>query len=223
MQQKHLLIAADCHGNISQYDEIFAYARNPSCSGIVICGDVFPKNGASVKEQRGFLLGYLFSKIETLQRASKDRTMIYLMMGNDDFRANEPLLLEKQNCRGEYRYTYIHNKIVSFGDYYIAGYSFVPPTPFTHKGGERIDGAGLRTNRGDFRLSGLSPTVGENIISIDLSTIPSIQQELTVMFSGHRHFNKTIFACHAPPYNTNLDCHHSGFHVGSAAISEHLS
>lgn len=223
MYRPHLLVLSDCHGNISQYDQIFSYAERQSCIGVVHCGDIGPRLNASTKDQREFLKEYFFAKTELLKQKRGSDFPIYAMMGNSDHRANELYFWKEQTTNlGQDRYRCIDGKIIQFGNLFISGYSYIPPTPFGHKEGERRDEKVEGIDRGEYILEGESTTPEGSMTSVNLSTLPTIKQELSGLFSNHKNLCKTIFICHAPPFGTNLDCHRSGAHVGSADISEVL-
>jgi len=219
----HLLVVSDCHGNIRQYDQIFSYAENQSCVGIVHCGDIGPRFNATTKDQRKFLKEFFLAKTETLKQKRGSDFPIYAMMGNSDHRANELYFWKEQTTNlGQDRYRCIDGKIMPFGKFFISGYSYIPPTPFVHKEGERRDENGDDADRGEYILKGESTTPEGGMVSVDLQNLPTIKQELTELFLNHQDLDKTIFICHAPPFGTKLDCHKSETHVGSADILDML-
>lgn len=240
-----IVLAADVHGNKSQYDKIFAFAENQRCSALIFCGDLMPKRKSfTVKKQRAFVLDYFFAKIETLHHNLGYRLPVFLLMGNDDLSANEPLLIDNQD---NYGYVYIHNRIVPFGDYFIAGYSFVPPTPYLYKGWEKFDGTRQAAQRGQYRTKGKFLPDGEFVTPLPDSALPffrrlkelifrsqtfipgaidpstSIARDLTALFAQHTAFDRTLFISHAPPYQTSLDRVDRFHHVGSMAIRQFIA
>ncbi|MDP9128043.1 MAG: metallophosphoesterase [Pseudomonadota bacterium] len=216
-----LLIASDIHGNTSQYDKLFSYALNHNCSGIVLGGDLMPKGLLfSPARQRDFINNYLFARMDSLHRQRGKPLPIFLMMGNDDLKTNEQLLIDNQ---ARHHFTYIHNRIIGFGKYFIAGYSFVPPTPHKCKDWEKPDGARLRAQRGAFREDGWL-SLGDERMPCLIGDLPGIAQDLEEMFKGFTHFDKTLFISHAPPYGTHLDMvKRDSQHVGSMAVREFLA
>lgn len=216
-----LLIASDLHGNTSQYDRIFTHALERDCGGVILCGDITPKGALfNARGQKAFLTDYLFPKIQSVHRQRGRLLPIFLMMGNDDLKPNEHILLENQE---RHKYTYIHNRGVPFGDFFIAGYSCVPPTPHGCKDWEKTDGSRAFADRGSFRTEGWRSR-GEERMPCVIGGNSTIARDLEKMFSGFSSFDKTVFVSHAPPYGSKLDMlGKDRQHVGSMAIREFLS
>src|SRR4030042_1040882 len=61
---------------------------------------------------------------------------VFIILGNDDARAEEPALLEAGR-RGVWEY--VHDRRVAWGSWDVFGYACVPPTPFRLKDWERYD------------------------------------------------------------------------------------
>jgi len=86
---------------------------------------------------RDFVGGFLAPAFLDLRdRLGEDAPEVFLILGNDDARAEEASVLEAAT-RGAWRYA--HARRLPFGPYEVFGYSFVPPTPFLLKDWERYD------------------------------------------------------------------------------------
>jgi len=145
-----------------------------------------------------FLDDYLANKFEVLKKKMKDKYPIVLMIaGNDDPKAYEDSFIEFEK-KGYWQY--INEKIIKFDDYFIAGYAYVPPTPFLLKDWEKYDvsrfvDVGCVPPEEGFR----SEKKEEHVIKFE-----TISEDLETHFKD-MDFGKSIFLFHSPPYKTNLD------------------
>lgn len=201
-----LIFTSDLHGNKSLYERLAKKSSEKDIDAVVIGGDLCPRGGSTLKEtvsmQNDFLKRFmipLFSKLD------KD---VFLIMGNDDFRINEPIL--KDNNINKIRY--INKKAVEINKKFnIAGYGFVNPTPFRLKDWEKDEGVESVTPAPIFpeeiRTAGKEGgTVKEDLEKLKLLSNPK----------------NTIYTIHAPPFDTKLDMIDGNTHVGSRAIRQFI-
>ena len=118
---RKILYASDIHGNKIIYQKIIAKASAENIKKIIIGGDICPHMRSdnlaeSVDFQREFLKTFLIPLI------LESNIEWYILMGNDDFRANMDLL-EEENSKGTIKL--LHNRMHKSFDKKIIGYSFV--------------------------------------------------------------------------------------------------
>lgn len=238
--------ATDLHGNKGLYERLF----EEKADAVIIGGDICPNYvvgseigfetisdgeyfSIMVQNQMYFLIDYLIPKLE---RAKKERKEIYIMMGNDDFSCNHDLL-EQAEKNGLVKLLYDKKKeklkIHEISkDVFIAGYPYVPLTPFGIKDWEKFDkdekpqrdcsffGYKSRKDDESYIVSGVNldtPANRKDNIAKDLEDF--------VSDAGKEKIRKTIFAMHSPPFNTPLDViwRAEGWrHAGSSAIKEFI-
>lgn len=213
----NVLYTSDIHGNLVQYHKLFKRAEETHIDAIIIGGDITPKDfqHRTIEAQRKFLQQQLFPLIQEFKK--NNATTIFIMIGNDDFKPNE-ILIKKQTKL----FQSINKRVVRFHeDFKIAGYSFVPLTPFKYKDWEKLD-----TNKEDERatrkniLTNGIKTKGERFVnfSFDLrNRKDTMENDLNRLFKNIIP-EKTILVSHSPPYNTSLDLLKNKEHVGSIAI-----
>lgn len=188
------LFVTDLHGNKSRYLKLFELIGRTLPVNVFLGGDLFPHQANAQR----FLSEFLRPHFERLRADLGIKfPVIYVILGNDDPRAAEPVVLELERL-GIWRYC--HNKAVHEKDITIVGYSFVPPTPFLLKDWERYD-VSHYVDPGC-----VSPEAGETSVEISererkWSTIADDLDKLTSSFDPPN----TIFLFHSPPYDTVLD------------------
>ena len=213
------IFTADLHGNIIQYEKVFAYAADNHISTIIFGGDLTPKDEKvrTPSFQRIFLQNSLFPLI----KKSKVKNIL-MIMGNDDFKSNESFLYDSQEAVG---FKLFNNKSVFLDGFYFVGYPFVPYTPFVWKDWEKRDlesdmGRNLRkeTVKEGFISKG-NDFIKKNIFE-DMK-LSSIEKELEAL-THNIPSDKLILVTHTPPYNTNCDYTNGKdgklIHVGSKAV-----
>ena len=197
-----LIYTADLHGNESFYKRLLKKAEDENVSAVVIGGDLCPKGG--INNQKFFQEKFLIPLFKQFKQKNKDKE-IYLIMGNDDFRANLQVL-QKSDEVGILKL--IHKKSVKLNNKCnIAGYSFVNPTPFRLKDWEKPefenDKIAMQLFLEEIRTAEKEGgTIEEDLIQLKKLSNPK----------------KTVYVIHAPPFNTKLDIITTGTHVGSKAI-----
>ncbi len=135
--------------------------------------------------------------IDLKNKLGTDYPEVFLILGNDDGRADESIFIEYEKL-GIWKY--IHGKKIEFQGYSIYGYSYVPPTPFMLKDWERYD-VSRYVDPGCFPPEEGAFSVEVNKKLIPFQTIKKDLEELT----KDDDLSKSIFLFHSPPYQTHLD------------------
>jgi Icc-related predicted phosphoesterase len=211
-----VLYTADLHGSRELYLEAFTLARTLGVRAVILGGDLAPH--ATVVEQRGFFHEFLIPLLREYRQEAASADLFYIM-GNDDWRANLPLLVGA----GIERCHHIHCLVRPFqGSFWIAGMGSVSLTPFALKDWERWE-EGLQ---GPVRLDGFRSAEDGSVhpfdfrgreweewIGKDLETIGNeLRPERTPL----------VCAFHGPPHGTALDVIHGEVHVGSREVRKFL-
>lgn len=220
--KNHIIVyTSDLHGNETQYEKLVAYSREIHADSIIIGGDIAPKDSIEnfIQNQRDFLQ----NRLPLLLLKKEKHTRVFLILGNDDCRANEDAAL------GSELYTTIHKKRVPLTkDFDIIGYSHVPITPFLLKDWEKFDlnivpedlvSEYERRKGENYRLDGFKSTMAgwREFLFKQEDEQDSIQKDLSQDLYRENP-RKTIYVIHTPPNHTNLDIIMNGSHVGSMAV-----
>lgn len=219
----------DLHGNINRYEKLFERIGEEKPSAVFFGGDLMPSGLYAFTRAddipENFAEDYLFKNlIELKDKLDKEYPRIFMILGNDDGRAIEPEFIHAAEMG---IIEYIHNKKVSFNEFSVFGYSYVPPTPFMLKDWEKYD-VSMYVDPGC-----IAPEDGSFSIEIDKKALKyqTIQKDL-VKLCKDEDLSKSIFLFHTPPYNTNLD--YAGLdnkfiehvpldvHVGSIAVERFI-
>ncbi len=192
---------SDLHGRKSRYEKLFGLILSELPDLVLIGGDLLPSgisilSGDSVNGD--FLDDFLMPELTFLKENLGNKYPVILAIaGNDDPKLYENKFLEIENAG---LWKYINMKVTDFNGYRIAGYSYVPPTPFLLKDWEKYDVSRY------VDVGSVSPEEGfrsekkENFI-IKHETI----MDDLIKLSEGLEFDRTIFLFHSPPYHTNLD------------------
>ncbi len=219
----------DLHGNINRYEKLFERIGEEKPSAVFFGGDLMPSGLYAFTRAddipENFAEDYLFKNlIELKDKLDKEYPRIFMILGNDDGRAIEPEFIHAAEMG---IIEYIHNKKVSFNEFSVFGYAYVPPTPFMLKDWEKYD-VSMYVDPGC-----IAPEDGSFSIEIDKKALKyqTIQKDL-VKLCKDEDLSKSIFLFHTPPYNTNLD--YAGLdnkfiehvpldvHVGSIAVERFI-
>ena len=143
---------------------------------------------------------------------------VFVIMGNDDHRIEEPKLIEAADKKE--LWTYLNTSSFKFGPYTIYGYPFVPPTPFLLKDWEKYD-VSPSVNPGC-----IPPDKGFRTVEPDYNVSEStIAADLEAMTAGVD-MGKAICLFHSPPHQSFLDQIGNDDkkydHVGSIAIQNFI-
>jgi Icc-related predicted phosphoesterase len=127
------LFCSDLHGRRDRYEKLYQAIESECPSGVFLGGDLLPgllaAFGGDGDGDGDFVEDFLAAGFERLrERLGGDYPQVFLILGNDDFRAVEPAL-EDAEARG--LWSYAHDRRLELGGFDVYGYSFVPPTPAT--------------------------------------------------------------------------------------------
>lgn len=212
-----IIYASDLHGNISYYKKLIAKAQESEIKAIIIGGDLCPRRAGTleeaVKHQKDFLEDFF---IKELSKLKKD---VFFIMGNDDYRVNEQILVKpimtdsnkKISSIQANNLKYIHKKMFDISSKKIVGYGFVNPTPFRLKDWEKPEDNKKEVLKQMFEHEVRTIEKEAGTVKEDLMDIAKLSNP-----------KNTVYAIHAPPYGTKLDITNNGSHVGSKAIREFI-
>jgi Icc-related predicted phosphoesterase len=213
---------SDLHGGIKRYETLFRAILEECPEMVFLGGDLLPSHGRFSGEWEGdFLREFLHPRFLSLQQELKEKyPSIFLILGNDDPRTEEPAVLEGEQLG---LWTYLHNRRIEREGYSILGYAFVPPTPFRLKDWEKYDVSRYA------EPGSIEPPEGWHSVPVSESEVKysTIAGDLKSL-AGDDDLQRAVFLFHAPPYNTQLDraaldgkmIDHAPLdvHVGSIAI-----
>ncbi len=193
---------SDLHGKIDRYKKLFEQIRLQKPKAIFIGGDILPSAlfvaSANSEIHQDFINGFMVPELEKIKSELKEQyPQIFVILGNDDGKFEEPAMLDAAS-RGFWEY--IHDRKVSFEDFDVYGYSYIPPTPFKLKDWEKYD-----VSR--FVDPGcVSPEDGlhSRPVSANELRYSTIQKDLEEL-AGKDDLSKAIFLFHSPPYKSKLD------------------
>lgn len=218
------LFTSDLHGSILKYEFLFEQILKQKPEAVFICGDLTGITTNNSIISGNFYSDFLEINLKKIRNKMKRKyPQIFVILGNDDpkIQENELIKLSHQNLLN-----YVNEKTVSFHDYKIAGYSYVPPTPFLNKDWEKYDVSRY------VDVGCVSPEQGYRSIEVEKHDLRynTIKRDLEKLF--HQDLHRTIFLFHSPPYHTDLDradldgiiVDHAPLdvHVGSIAIKEFI-
>ncbi len=204
---------SDLHGQSDYYEQLLGLAAEGRPRAVIIGGDLCPHavGDAGLERQRLFLEGTLVEFARRLREAVPGSELL-LLMGNDDWCANAPILARHE---GEL-WRVLHDRLVDVDGVPVSGSSWVPITPFAMKDWERWEDGAAET---PVRLAGWSSRSGrmrEFAFDPEHRT-PTIAEALAVLAERTRPA-ETIYVLHSPPRETRCDVMSGGHHVGSRAI-----
>jgi len=220
---------SDLHGIVNKYSKLFSQIEKEEPNIVFIGGDLLPSGLFHYTRDQSpiddFIQEYLAKSFAELKNKMGDNyPSVYLILGNDDARIEEESLIEPEK-NGIWKY--INQLHVSYDEYDIFGYSFVPPTPFRLKDWEKYDVSRF-TDPGC-----ISPE--EGLRTIDISDhdkrYSTIQIDLE-KFIEKCDIGNAVILFHSPPYQTALDraaldgkmIDHTPLdvHIGSIAIKRFI-
>lgn len=195
------IFSTDLNGNENKFDKFFRYIIEKKPDIVFLGGDILPSGisafaGKDISTH--FINGYFRNNLIKIRDTLKDKSpQIFLIMGNDDPKIYEEKLLQLEK---EGLFKYINQKVLTFKNYLIAGYSYVPPTPFILKDWEKYD-VSRYVDHGS-----TSPEEGYRTVDVAANIIrySTIERDLNSLTSDIN-IENLIFLFHSPPYKTNLD------------------
>lgn len=229
MAIRDCLFASDLHGSPGRWEALFHAIGESAPSAVFLGGDLLPhgvgygRPSASGHEE--YVDEFLVPGLDRVRRRLGERyPRIFLILGNDDGRIEEPAFLRAES---DGWWTWAHGRCVPWEGFRVYGYAFTPPSPFRLKDWEKYD-----VSR--FVDPGcLSPEEGWRSVAVPEreARYGTIREDLEAL-AGADDLARAIFLFHAPPYGTNLDraaldgmkVDHAPLdvHVGSIAIRRFL-
>ncbi len=221
---------SDIHGRPGRYRALAEAVLQARPDALFLGGDLLPHpldfSWRRHPGQGDFATDFLVPLFADLRRTlGTAYPEVFLILGNDDSRANEETLLEAEE-RGLWRYA--HGRVLAWGDLDVVGYSCIPPSPFQLKDWERYDVSRF------VDPGSVPPEEGRRSDGMAVREIlhTTIATELEELSSQVRDFGRTILLSHCPPYDTPLDraaldgkmVDHAPLdvHIGSIAIRRYL-
>jgi Icc-related predicted phosphoesterase len=189
----------DLHGDNLKYSKLFRQIDKEGPKAVFLGGDLlaggFLKKAMHNKDFINNVLAAGFLKLQ--QEMGRQYPHVFLIMGNDDPRCEESLLLkyDKQKL-----WHYINQKHISLDGIDVYGYCRVPPSPFLNKDWERYDVSRY------VDIGCVAPEEGYHTTAVPraITENRTIWEDLQELGTG-KDLAKSILLFHAPPYQTGLD------------------
>jgi len=193
---------SDMHGHIDRYGKLLQAVTAEHPMAVFLGGDLFPSHLYALSSEArafpDFVNDFLAPRFAGAKESlGKDYPRVFLILGNDDARSEEPAILAGA---GRGLWEYIQNRRVMLSDFPVFGYAYVPPTPFRLKDWERYD-----VSR-DVDPGCTGPEEGAHSVAVPDSELraATITADLERL-AGRDDLSRAIFLFHTPPYQTNLD------------------
>lgn len=211
-----LVYTADLHGNIASYRQLLEFAVQHAAHAVIVGGDLLPPGiqlASAIQAQRDFISQALRPLLATFRAAHPD-IAVYLLAGNDDWAGAIAMLDDLEAAGLAYP---LHERVFALNkSLSLAGYACVPPTPFSIKDYERLDGNDIPAYSFAMAYTSTPDGVAVKTSLAALIRQPSIAAGLSAL-SRCSDPTQTIYVCHAPPHNTMLDRLRNR-HMGSKAL-----
>ena len=188
------VFVTDLHGRKNLYNSLFSYLRESPPNILLIGGDLLP----GLMCPSDFINGFLRKNfLELKNLLGKNYPQVFLIMGNDDPRVFESVLIDAGRNK---LWTYLHNRKIPIGEYVFFGYNYVPPTPYILKDWERYDVSRYT------EIGCISPEEGKRSIPVNEheKKWTTIKEDLDILTKNILMEN-AVFLFHTPPYNSALD------------------
>jgi Icc-related predicted phosphoesterase len=220
----HGIFVSDLHGSIPRYRRLFQIIREEKPDSVFFGGDLLPLHLGKQNNMEEFIDTILFSEMKKIHQDYDKNIRFFVILGNDDPRIFEPMFLKAEVNN---LLDYVHQKVVPSNQLYIAGYSYVPPTPFQLKDWERYDVSQF------VDVGVIPPEQGIRTVDVPLDEIrySTIAEDLELL-AKQSPAKQTIYLFHSPPYQTCLDQANlegkqvdyapMDVHVGSIAIQRFI-
>jgi Icc-related predicted phosphoesterase len=210
------LFASDLHGREARYRALIDVVGSGAADALFLGGDLLPHPAEHGTPGADCLHRLLVAPLEQLRaRMARAYPSIFVIMGNDDARAEEHELQEA-DARGLLQY--IHGRRVACGGCDVYGYACVPPTPFQLKDWERYD-VSRYVDPGC-----VAPEDGWHSVPVDAQERrrATIKADLDRLAGGAA-LDRAVFLFHTPPYRTHLDrAALDGVKVEGAPVDVHV-
>ncbi len=212
-----LAYTADLHGNTAALAALIELAATTGARAAIVGGDLLPhaiQRETALTTQRRWIAGHLAPLLQSA-RAQHPQIAVYLLPGNDDWAA---AIADLDALAAAGLLLLLHERVYQLADdLWLAGYGCVPPTPFSIKDYERRDDDGDLPPI-NFTMAYVS--TGGTITAASPATFfarPTIASGLAAL-TQQSDPARTVYVCHAPPYDTPLDAMPRRRHVGSRAL-----
>lgn len=185
---------SDLHGKTELYKKLFDKIFEQKPLAVFLGGDLLPHHYL----HKNFIFDYLQPNLQSLKtKLEIHYPKIFLILGNDDARIEEPLILELEK---QLLIEYIHFRKSNYLEYDIYGYAFTPPSPFLLKDWEKYDVSRF------VDPGSISPEEGKRTVEVSIheKKYSTIKDDLDAL-TKDEDLSKSIFLFHGPPYQTNLD------------------
>lgn len=193
---------SDLHGSLDRYNKLFLKIEQKVPAAVFMGGDLLPSGllmlTSSKDVPKDFINDIIIKGFETLKEKLKEKyPRVFIILGNDDSKLDEEVFIDGET-KGLWEY--VHNKKVKFGDYFVYGYSYIPPTPFLMKDWEKYD-VSRYVDPGC-----VPPEEGFHIEKLRKNEIlySTIKKDIDALIDLSD-ISKSILLFHTPPYKTNLD------------------
>jgi uncharacterized protein len=189
---------SDMHGSTSRYRKLFDAMLSERPCAVFLGGDLLPNALAAGEGPPDFVRDFLAVELgQVRERLAEAYPEIFVILGNDDLRAEEEAVLEAQ-ASGLWQY--VHGRRVDAPTFSVYGYSSVPPTPFHLKDWERYD-VSRYVDPGC-----VSPEEGRRSVAHDERDVRygTILADLAALVDEDD-LESAVFLFHSPPYDTLLD------------------
>ena len=193
---------SDLHGSIERYNRLFLKIEQEVPAAVFMGGDLLPSGmlmfTSNKDAPKDFINDIIIKGFETLKnKLGKNYPRVFIILGNDDSKIDEEVFIKGESIG---LWEYVHNKKVEFGDYYIYGYSYIPPTPFYMKDWEKYD-VSRYVDPGC-----IPPEEGFHSIKVNKNEIiySTIKKDIELLID-EKDLSKSILLFHTPPYKTKLD------------------
>lgn len=191
------IFVSDLHGREEHYDKLFQYIINKKPEVVFMGGDLLPNYHVLTPSE--FITDFLRVSLDSLKKEmAADYPDIIAILGNDDPAIIIPLFKELDKLG---LLKYLENSVIKVRGIQVAGYPFVPPTPFMLKDWEKYD-----VSRYVPRES-VSPEEGIRTVDVpeNIRRYSTIAFDLNVLSREITDFSRSVFLFHSPPFETNLD------------------
>jgi uncharacterized protein len=192
--------ATDLHGKTDWYEKLLASIARHRPAAVFLGGDLLPRPGRSAIQfgHEDFIQGYLvpaFTRIRDV--LGEHYPEIFLILGNDDPRRCEEDFVAVAR---DGLWHYVHDQKSLWGNFFIYGLAYVPPTPFLLKDWERYDVSRY------VPPGCVSPEEGSRTVPTEEGQIKwaTIQKDLASLI-GEDPLDRAVLLLHTPPYDTPLD------------------
>jgi Icc-related predicted phosphoesterase len=202
MKNTTAFFVSDLHGHLDRYRKLFKAVAHETPDAVFLGGDLLPSDlmslSSSAEAGDDFLRDVLWQGcVQLREEMGEQYPRIFLILGNDDGKLPEAELLagERENL-----WQYAYNRRLTWGEFWVFGYAYVPPTPFMLKDWERYDVSRFVDPGCTSPEEGMYSVP----ISADEKRWSTIQDDLKQLV-GDQPLERAILLFHAPPYQTNLD------------------